>query len=102
MPSSRMIYPTFGLANTSSVKRCRPDGPALSDDTTRFEPMPMLITAKGAPEGKVVIRLESTSGQLPFELLVAPAPSVIELPKAIATLLVDAVSYTHLTLPTSD
>ena len=83
-----MRYPTFGLARTSSVKRCTPDGPALSDDTTRFEPIPILITANGAPDGKVVIRLESTSGQLPFALLVAAAPSVIELPKAMATLLV--------------
>src|SRR5690349_19079921 len=43
MPSSRIRYPTFGLVSTSSVNRCTPDGPALSDDTTRFEPIPMLI-----------------------------------------------------------
>src|ERR1043166_10118386 len=89
MPSSRIRYPTLGLAKTSLANRFKPEGPALSDDTTRFDPMPILITANGAPDGKVGIRLERTSGQLPFALLVPPAPSVIEWPKAIATLLVE-------------
>src|SRR5947207_15659515 len=88
MPSSRITYPTFGRASTSSAKRCTPDGPARSEATTLLEPIPILITANGAPDGKVGKRLESTSGQLPLALFVAPAPSVMELPKAMATLLV--------------
>src|SRR5580765_7577596 len=88
IPSSRITYLTFGRASTSSAKRCTPDGPARSEATTRLEPMPILITENGAPDGSAGSRLESTSGQFPLALLVAPAPSVIELPKAIATLLV--------------
>ena len=47
----------------------------------------MLMTEKGAPEGRVGIRLERMSGQVPLPLFIAPAPSVIELPKQMATLL---------------
>ncbi len=83
-----MTYPTFGRASTSSAKRCTPEGPARSEATSRFEPMPMLITEKGAPDGSVGTRLERMSGQVPFALLVAHAPSVMESPNATATLLV--------------
>src|SRR5205085_12435697 len=79
---------TFGRASTSLAKRCTPDGPARSEATTRLEPMPILMTEKGAPDGSAGMRLERTSGQFPLALFVAPAPSVIELPKQIATLLV--------------
>src|SRR6476660_10147946 len=88
IPSSRIRYLTFGRASTSSAKRCTPDGPARSEDTTLLEPMPILITENGAPEGSAGRRLESMSGQVPLALLAAAAPSVIELPKVTATWLV--------------
>ena len=57
---------TLGRVSTSSSKRCTPEGPAPSDEQSRFDPIPMLMTATGVPSGSVDSRFERSSGKLAF------------------------------------